>query len=89
MAGHGSNRPLDTASDPSRSGLPGIQPGDAAAGIGGFAIDSLSNAFQKGLQGPGGMMPELPGMGGAGAGEAAGGAEAAGGLAELAPLLAL
>lgn len=68
-------RPLDTASDPARSGLPGIQPGDPTAGPAGVAINSLSDAFSKGLSGPG----EMPGMGG----EAAGGAEA---LSELAPL---
>lgn len=75
MAGHGSVRPLDTASDPARSGLPGIQPGDPTAGPAGVAINSLSDAFSKGLSGPG-EMPGLPGMGG----------EAAGGLSELAPL---
>jgi hypothetical protein len=32
--------------------LPGIQPGEATAGIGGFGINTLSDAFQKGLQGP-------------------------------------
>lgn len=84
MAGHGSPRPLDTASDPARSGLPGIQPGDPTAGIGGMLIEkgtqALGDAFTKGMSGAG----KLPG-----AAEGAEGAEAAGGLAEAAPLLAL
>jgi hypothetical protein len=83
MAGHGSMRPLDTASDPARQGIPGDGAGSPQAGVLGAAVDavgSLSGSFMKGMTGP-----SLPG----GLGEAAGGAEAAGGLAELAPLLAL
>ena len=73
--------PLSTASNPEGSGgLPGIQPGDPSAGIGGFAMNSLSDAFQKGVNGP--SLPKMPGM-------AAEGAQGAGGLEGLAPLLAL
>jgi len=81
MAGHGSMRPEDTASNPARSGLPGIQPGEGTAGLGGAAIEGLSNAFQKGLQGPGALL---------GGGEEGGGmdiGQMAGMAMKVAPLL--
>jgi hypothetical protein len=75
-------RPLDTASDPSRSGLPGIQPGDPTAGIGGMAIGALTEQFQKGVQGPGAM------LGGGGDDEEGGGTGDMVGMAmKVAPLL--
>lgn len=76
-------RPLDTASDPSRSGLPGIQADDPTSGIGGMAIGALTEQFQKGLQGPGAML----GGGGEEGGEGGGMADMAGMAMKVAPLL--
>jgi hypothetical protein len=52
---------LGTTSNPAGAGLPGIQPDDPTAGIGGMAISSLTDAFTKGLAGP--EMPEMMGGG--------------------------
>ncbi len=71
MAGHGSMRPLDTASDPARQGIPGDGAGSPQAGVLGAAlgaVGSLSGSFMQGLTGPdseggeGGGMADMAGM---------------------------